>query len=81
MPRAVAGDPARRHLAPLGDELRNRSEIFVVDPQRLVSAEAAHFAPEHRPAARCTFLVIRSFPTGSRAAFHLCHKLSDLFLL
>src|SRR5206468_11040720 len=77
---AVAGDPARRHFAPLGDELRYRPQILVIDPQRLVGAESAHLAPEHRPAARRTFLVIRPLPTWSWASFHLCHKLSYLFL-
>ena len=31
MTRAVPGDPTWRHLAPFRDELRDRSEIFVID--------------------------------------------------
>ena len=81
MASAVAGNPARRHFAPFGDKLRNNPEILVIDPQRLIGAETAYFAPEHWPAARRAFLVIRSLPTWSRAPFHLCHSLSYLFLL
>jgi hypothetical protein len=72
---AVAGDPARRHFAPFGNKLRNYPEILVIDPQRLVGAESAHLAPEHRPAARRTFLVIRPLPTWSWPSVHLCHKI------
>lgn len=31
MTRAVAGNPARRHLTAFGDERRNRAQVLVID--------------------------------------------------
>src|SRR5262245_39679955 len=73
MPGAVSGNPARRHLSSLGYELRNGAEIFVIDLKCLIGAKTAYFAPKHRPAARTTFIVIRSFAARPRAPFKLCH--------
>jgi hypothetical protein len=42
MASAVAGNSTRGHFPALSDELRNRSDILVIDLQGLVGAETTH---------------------------------------
>src|SRR5262245_6873441 len=43
--RAAAGDPSRRDLAPLRDEVLQPTDVLVVDELHLVHTELADFAP------------------------------------
>ena len=74
MAGTISGDATGRHFAPLSDKLSKHSKIFVIDPERLVGAKAAHFAAKHWPAAWPTFIFVRPLTIGSRPAFHLCHN-------
>jgi hypothetical protein len=80
MARAIAGDATRSHFASLSNKLRKHSKIFVIDPERLVSAKATYFPAKHRPPAWSAFVVVRPFTIGSRPTFHLCHRLLPLSL-
>jgi len=75
MARAIAGDATRSHFASLSNKLRKHSKIFVIDPERLVSAKATYFPAKHRPPAWSAFVIVRPFTIGSRPTFHLCHRL------
>jgi hypothetical protein len=78
--RAVSGNSAWRHFSALGNELGDRSEIFIIDRQRFIRAKSTHPASKHWSAALTAFIVVRSFSIRSRTSFHLCHISSYLFL-
>jgi len=78
MSRAIAGDPARRHLAALADEGRYRPQILIIDPQAFIGAKTTNLAPEHRPATLAALVFIGPLAARSRAPFVLCHKLRYL---
>jgi hypothetical protein len=80
MTGAIPRDPAGCHLPALGYELRNHSDIFVIDHQGLVSTEPTDFAAEHRPAPGGSLLIITAVPIGPCAEFPLCHRLDYLTL-
>lgn len=80
MTGAIPGDPAGRHFSAFGYELRNHSDVFVINHQGLVSTEPTNFATEHRPAPRGPLLIITALPIEPSAALHLCHKLDYLTL-
>ena len=79
MARTIPGDAAGSHFPALRDELSDCAQILIIDPECLVGAKAADFAPEHGPTARCAFFLVRSLTAGSRAAFKLCHNWNYLF--
>jgi hypothetical protein len=80
MTGAIPRDSAGRHLPALGYELRNHSDILVIDHQGLISTEPTDFAAEHRPAPGGSLLIITAVPIGPCAGFPLCHRLDYLTL-
>ena len=45
MAGTISGDATGRHFAALGNKLSKHPKVFVINPDRLVGAKAAHFAP------------------------------------
>jgi hypothetical protein len=80
MMRTIPGYSARGHFSAFCNELSYGSGVFVIDFERFVGAETAHFAPEHGPAARPSFFVVTSFATRSAAWFSSCHMFNYLAL-
>ena len=78
--RAVTGNPTGSHFPTLSQELGNNPEIFVIDFQGFVCAEAADFATEHRATTRGPLFVIRSLTTRPSVRFSLCHGCTCLVL-
>jgi hypothetical protein len=54
MIRAGPRDPARRDLAPLGDEIAQSTDIFIIYRRFLVGTKTANFAAAKTPAGSAT---------------------------
>ncbi len=80
MARAIPRNSAGCHFPALRYELRNHSDIFVINHQGLVSTEPTNFAAEHGPAPRRSLLIFTAIPIGPCVEFPLCHRLGYLTL-
>jgi hypothetical protein len=74
MTRAVSRDSTRCHFAPLGHELRDRSNILIINLKRSVGAKPTYLAAKHRPPPWRSLLIVPAFPGPSRSfPSILCH--------
>jgi hypothetical protein len=74
MTRTVSRDSTRRHLAPLGDELRERPDVLVINLQCFVGAKTTYLATKHRPPPWRSLVIVATLPRppGSFPSV-LCH--------